>query len=159
VRNALRRKPTIIVIGEARDRATISAATLAAQTGHLLFSTLHTIGVGETLRRVVAPFSGDERNAKSVDIMEALRMIVTQLLVPRVGGGKVAVREFMVFGSNVRDAFLREPVDNWPRLARRMLAEERALGRTMAQAALELLAKGEIDERTYEKVAAKSRTA
>src|SRR3546814_4810216 len=56
VRNALRRKPTIILIGEARDRATIQASVEAALTGHLLFTTMHTIGVGETLRRAVTPF-------------------------------------------------------------------------------------------------------
>jgi len=154
VRNALRRKPTIIVIGEARDKATIEASVEAALTGHLLFSTMHTIGVGETLRRAVMPFPDDTRRSMAVDIMESLRMIVTQLLIPKVGGGKVACREYMVFGREIREAFLRESIDNWPRLARRLLAEERALGRTMAQAALELLYKGLIDEAVYERVAA-----
>src|SRR3546814_16348367 len=58
VRNALRRKPTIILIGEARDRATIHASVEAALTGHLLFTTMHTIGVGATLRSAVPPFPG-----------------------------------------------------------------------------------------------------
>lgn len=159
VRNALRRKPTIIVIGEARDKATIEASVEAALTGHLLFSTMHTIGVGETLRRAVMPFPDDTRRSMAVDIMESLRMIVTQLLIPKVGGGKVACREYMVFGREIREAFLRENIDNWPRLARRLLAEERALGRTMAQAALELLYKGLIDEKVYERVAAPGKGA
>lgn len=157
VRNAMRRKPTIIVIGEARDKATIEAAVEAGLTGHLVFSTMHTIGVGETLRRAVMPFPDDSRRGMAVDIMESLRMIVTQLLLPRIGGGRVACREFMVFGRDVREAFLREDHDQWPRLSRRLLAEERALGRTMAQSALGLLGRGLIDEAVYERVAARGR--
>lgn len=159
IRNALRRKPTIIVVGEARDKATIEAAVMAGLTGHLVMTTMHTIGVGETLRRAVMPFPDDSRRSMAVDIMESLRMIVTQLLLPRVGGGKVGCREFMVFGREIREEFLKENVDNWPRLARRLLAEERAIGRTMAAAALELLALGQIDEATYERVAARGRGA
>lgn len=159
IRNALRRKPTIIVVGEARDKATIEASVMAGLTGHLVFTTMHTIGVGETLRRAVMPFPDESRRSMAVDIMESLRMVVTQLLLPRIGGGKVGCREYMVFGREIREAFLKENVDNWPRLARRLLAEERAIGRTMAAAALELLAKGEIDEATYERVAARGKGA
>jgi len=157
IRNALRRKPTIIIVGEARDRATIEAAVMAGLTGHLVFTTMHTIGVGETLRRAVMPFPDDTRRAMAVDIMESLRMVVTQLLLPRIGGGKVGCREFMVFGREIREEFLKEDVDRWPRLARRLLAEERAIGKTMAASALELLARGEIDEATYERVAARGK--
>jgi defect-in-organelle-trafficking protein DotB len=157
VRNGLRRKPTIIVIGEARDKATIEATVEAGLTGHLVFSTMHTIGVGETLRRATMPFPDDVRRSMAVDIMESLRMVVTQLLVPKVGGGKVACREFMVFGRDIREAFLKENVDAWPKVSRRLLAEERAIGRTMAKSALNLLARGLIDEHTYERIAARGR--
>jgi len=157
VRNGLRRKPTIMVIGEARDRATIEAVVEAGLTGHLVFSTMHTIGVGETLRRAIMPFPDDIRRSMAVDIMESLRMVVTQILVPRIGGGKVACREFMVFGRDIREAFLKENSDDWPKVSRRLLAEERAIGRTMAKSALDLLARGLIDERVYERVAARGR--
>lgn len=157
VRNALRRKPTIIVIGEARDRATIEAVVEAGLTGHLVFSTMHTIGVAETLRRAVMPFPDDARRSMAVDIMESLRMVVSQLLLPKIGGGKVGCREFMVFGREVREEFLKEEVDRWPRLARRLLAEERAVGRTMSKSALDLLGRGLIDEATYERVAARGK--
>jgi|HigsolmetaAR206D_1030411.scaffolds.fasta_scaffold00677_17 Tfp pilus assembly protein, pilus retraction ATPase PilT len=159
VRNALRRKPTIIIIGEARDRATIEASVEAALTGHVLYTTMHTIGVAETLRRAVMPFPEDARRAMAVDIMESLRMIVSQLLLPRVGGGRVACREYMVFSRAVREEFLRANVDTWPRVARRILAEERALGRTMAKSALDLLYRGEISEEVYERVAAPGKHA
>jgi len=159
VRNALRRKPTIIVIGEARDRATIEAAVEAGLTGHLVFTTMHTIGVAETLRRAVMPFPDSVKRSMALDIMESMRMIVSQLLLPKIGGGKVGCREFMVFGRDVREAFLREDVEDWPRVTRRILAEERAIGRTMADSALELLAKGLITTDTFKRVAAKGRSS
>lgn len=156
-RNALRRKPTIIIIGEARDRATIEAVVEASLTGHLVYSTMHTIGVGETLRRAVMPFPESIRRAMAVDIMESLRMIVSQTLLTSKKGGKVGCREYMIFGREIRELFLKEHIDNWPRLSRRLLAEERALGSTMAKSALKLLWNGDIDEKTYERVAGKSK--
>lgn len=158
VRNALRRKPTIIVIGEARDKATIQATTEAALTGHLCFSTMHTIGVGPTLRRAVTPFPESTRAAMSVDIMESLRMIVTQLLVPKKGGGKVGCREYMIFDEKTRESFLRQSTDIWPQHARKLLASQEAKGRTMTQSAVELLKQGLIDEDTFENLAGKGRT-
>lgn len=159
VRNALRRKPTIILIGEARDKATIEASVEAGLTGHLVYTTMHTIGVAETLRRAIIPFPEASRRAMAVDIMESLRMCVTQLLVPKIGGGKVGIREFMVFGPKVRDRFLNEKdVDSWPRLARRLLSEQAAVGQTMQQAALKLLYAEQISKETYMRVANKGKT-
>lgn len=158
VRNALRRKPTVIVIGEARDKATIEASVEAGLTGHMVYTTMHTIGVAETLRRAIIPFPEGSRRAMAVDIMESLRMVVTQLLLPKIGGGKVGVREYMVFGPKVRERFLNEKdVDSWPRLARRLLQEQAAIGQTMQQAALKLLYDGQIDKETYKRVAAKGK--
>ena len=149
VRNALRRKPTIILIGEARDKATIQASVEAALTGHVLYSTMHTIGVAETLRRAVMPFPGDERRSMAVDIMETMRMIVTQILLPRKGGGKVGCREFMIFEENVRNKFLDTDVDDWPQLARRLLREKLCTGRSMKDSANNLFIKDLITEETY----------
>lgn len=159
VRNALRRKPTIILIGEARDKATIEASVEAGLTGHLVYTTMHTIGVAETLRRAIIPFPEGSRRAMGVDIMESMRMVVTQLLLPKIGGGKVGCREFMVFSPKVRDRFLNEKdVDSWPRLARRLLAEQAAVGQTMQQAALKLLYDGQISKDTYKRVASKGKS-
>jgi defect-in-organelle-trafficking protein DotB len=157
VRNALRRKPTIIMIGEARDKPTIEAVTEASLTGHLVFTTMHTIGVGETLRRMVMPFPDESRRSIAIDIMESLRVICTQLLLDRRGGGKVGCREYMVFTRDVREELLRNDIDNWPRVARLILAEKRATGQTMADAALRLLEDDLISEDTYEMVAAPGR--
>lgn len=157
VRNALRRKPTIIVIGEARDKATIEAVTEASLTGHLVFTTMHTIGVGETLRRMVMPFPDESRRSIAIDIMESLRVICTQLLLDKRGGGKVGCREYMVFTRDVREELLRNSIDDWPRISRLILAEKRATGQTMADAALRLLEEDLITEETYEQVAAPGR--
>ena len=149
VRNALRRKPTVILIGEARDKATISSAVEAALTGHVLYSTMHTIGVAETLRRAVMPFPGDERQSIAIDIMETMRLVVTQTLLPKVGGGKVGCREYMVFDEKTRNTFLDNEVDDWPQLARRLLQEKKAIGSSMSNSASILHDQGLISPDTF----------
>jgi defect-in-organelle-trafficking protein DotB len=150
VRNALRRKPTIIIIGESRDKATITASTEAALTGHLLFSTVHTMGVPETLRRMVIPFPADGRRGMAVDIMESLRMVVTQILVPRKGGGKVACREYMIFDPDTRAAFLKKDTDEWPKLARSMMDSRTAVSQKLVRGARALIEKDLITDETYD---------
>ena len=153
VRNALRRKPTMIMIGEARDKETIQASVEAGLTGHVLHSTMHTNGVAETLRRAVMPFPGDERRAMAVDIMEMMSMVVTQVLLPRQGGGKVACREYMVFSEDVRDRMLREEIDDWPQVARRLLKEGECVGQSMEHGARKLAEKSLITDQTYKYLA------
>lgn len=153
VRNALRRKPSVIVIGEARDSETIKAVITAALTGHAVFSTMHTIGVAETIRRTMVAFPAAERHGVAVDMMEALRLAVTQVLLPRSGGGKVACREFMVFTPEVRARFLKAEIDAWPSLARALLADRAAPGRSMTESADALLGRGLISQATFDYVA------
>ena len=149
VRNALRRKPTIIIIGEARDKETIVASVEAALTGHLLYSTMHTKGVGATLRRAVLPFPESTREAIATDIIESIQMIVTQLLVPMVGGGRVACREFMVFNDEIRDSFLNQPINSWPQHSRELLSDSKVCGQSLTDSASKLLAQGEIAPAVY----------
>ncbi len=157
VRNSLRRKPEIILIGEARDRATIEASVEAALTGHLLYSTMHVQGVAETLRRVVQPFPIEAREAMAVDIMQSLRMVVTQLLWPRRGGGRVACREYMVFDNQTRAKFLNRPVGEWPSFARKLMAERRVPCQTMAQGAWILFKNKELTADVYKSIVASER--
>ncbi len=91
VRNALRRKPSIILVGEARDNETISSAIEAAQTGHAVYTTTHTTGVAETIRRMISAFDKSERTERAYALMETVRLIVTQALVPKVGGSPLQV--------------------------------------------------------------------
>ena len=156
VRNALRRKPTLILIGEARDRATIQGCIEAALTGHLVMSTMHTIGVPETVRRAMMPFSALERRGIAVDLLECLNLIVTQLLLPRAGGGKVACREYMVVDRKVRAALMGADPDEWPARLRTMLNERRVTGSTMAASAQTLLGRDLITPETYEWIAART---
>ena len=106
VRNALRRKPRLIMVGECRDAETISAALEAALTGHPVYTTLHTSGVAETMRRLVTSFAGDERLGRTIDILETIRLCIWQKLVPTVDGKRVALREYLVFDEAARDLLL-----------------------------------------------------
>lgn len=146
IRNALRRKPNIILVGESRDRETMSAAIEAGQTGHLVYSTVHTVGVAATVRRVISMFEPAERSERAFAMMETLRMIITQALVPKVGGGRLGLREYLVFDDNVREQLMEQPIENWTATTQRMLVR---YGRTMEQSASEAFHDGLIDRRSY----------
>jgi len=146
VRNALRRKPNIILVGEARDRETVSAAIEAGQTGHAVYSTAHTTGVAATIRRMVSVFEPSERTERAFALMETLRMVVTQALVPKIGGGRLGLREFMIFDENVREIMLELPVERWTSEAQRLLVR---YGKTMEQSATAAYKAGLIDRRWY----------
>jgi defect-in-organelle-trafficking protein DotB len=146
VRNALRRKPEIILVGEARDRETISAAIEAGQTGHLVFATVHTTGVAATIRRMVSTFEPSERTERAFALMETVRLIVTQTLVPKIGGGRQALREYMPFTEEIREYMLSLSFDKWAAELMQMVPK---YGKTMEQAAKEALDAGLIENRHY----------
>ncbi len=146
VRNALRRKPNIILVGEARDRETISAAIEASQTGHTVYTTTHTTGVAATIQRMVSTFEPNERSEKAYALMETIRMVVTQTLVPKVSGGRTGVREWMSFNDDIREKFLDMDVKEWPAEIQRIIPFH---GQLMARSAEILFEAGDIDRRTY----------
>ncbi len=146
VRNALRRKPEVILVGEARDRETISAAIEAAQTGHAVYTTTHTTGVAATVQRMISSFDPNERAERAYAMMETLRLIVTQALVPRVGGGRCGIREFMIFPDEVREKLLDMDFTEWQSNIQRLVP---AYGRTMAEAARIEFEQGTIERRWY----------
>ena len=123
VRNALRRKPHLILVGEARDPETISAVIEAALTGHPVYTTLHTNGVAETIRRLVGSFPKEERLGRTIDIIETLRLIVWQRLVPSVDGKRVALREYLVFSEKLRDQLLDSDPEMVTQTTRQLLLE------------------------------------
>lgn len=153
VRNALRRKPKLILVGEARDPETISAVLDAALTGHPVYTTLHTNGVAETIRRLVGSFSKEERNGKTIDIIETTKVILWQKLVPTTDGKRTALREYLVFNDKVRDELLSVDVDHITAKTRECLAK---YGQTMQQSAKEAFNAGLISERTFNMISAKS---
>lgn len=146
VRNALRRKPEIILVGEARDRETISAAIEAAQTGHAVYTTTHTTGVAATVQRMISSFPANERPERAYALMETLRLIVTQALVPKVGGGRMGVREWMRFPDEVREKLLDMDFNEWQSNIQRMIP---GYGQTMSHSAQNAFEKNQIDRRHY----------
>ena len=111
VRNALRRKPGLILVGEARDQETIEAVIDAALTGHPVYTTVHSNGVADTMRRMVTIFPNEERDARLFDLIETVKVVVWQALLPRPDGSRTAVREFLVFTNEVRDILIRTPLE------------------------------------------------
>src|SRR5215471_4441784 len=100
LRAALRQAPKVILVGEMRDRETVKIVLSAAETGHLVLSTLHTIDTGQTINRILGMFETEEQEQIRARLADTLRWILSQRLVPRIGGGRYALLEIM--GSNLR---------------------------------------------------------
>ncbi len=146
VRNALRRKPEVILVGESRDRETINASIEAAQTGHAVYTTTHTLGVANTVARMLSTYEMNEREERAVALMETLRLIVTQALVARVGGGRCGVREWMQFPDEVREKLMDMHFTRWPNEIQRMINQ---YGQSMQKSAELAFEDGAIDRRAY----------
>ena len=100
LRAALRQAPKVILVGEMRDRDTVKIALSAAETGHLVLSTLHTVNAGETINRILGMFEAEEQEQLRTRLSDSLRWVVSQRLAPKIGGGRQALLEIM--GSNLR---------------------------------------------------------
>ncbi|MEZ6187788.1 MAG: type IV pilus twitching motility protein PilT [Planctomycetota bacterium] len=97
IRRALRQDPDVILVGEMRDLETISAAITAAETGHLLFGTLHTMGAAETINRIVDAFPTNQQEQVRTQLSQALMCVISQTLLPKPeGSGRIAAHEIMV---------------------------------------------------------------
>jgi len=107
LRAALRQAPKVILVGEMRDRETVEIGLSAAETGHLVLSTLHTVDAGQTINRIVGMFNQDEEKQIRIRLADTLRWVACQRLLPKVGGGRVAA--FEILGSNLR---VREIIEN-----------------------------------------------
>ena len=93
---AMRQDPDIILIGEMRDKETIEAALTAAETGHLVFGTLHTSSAAGTINRIIDVFSGDEQPQIRAMLSSSLAAIIAQSLLPKLEGGRVAISEILI---------------------------------------------------------------
>ena len=100
LRAALRQAPKVILVGEMRDRESVEMGLSAAETGHLVLTTLHTVDAGQTINRILGLFGIDEENQIRIRLADSIRWIVCQRLLPKVGGGRVAA--FEVLGTNLR---------------------------------------------------------
>src|SRR5438045_3324860 len=100
LRAALRQAPKVILVGEMRDRDTVQIALSAAETGHLVLSTLHTIDAGQTINRILGMFEQAEEAQMRLRLADTLRFIISQRLAPKRGGGRLLLNEVM--GTNLR---------------------------------------------------------
>ncbi len=106
LRAALRQAPKVILVGEMRDRETVEIGLTAAETGHLVLSTLHTVDAGQTINRVLGMFSTEEEKQIRIRLADTVRWVVSQRLLPKIGGGRVAAFEIMGSNLRVKDSIL-----------------------------------------------------
>jgi len=106
LRAALRQAPKVILVGEMRDRETVEIGLSAAETGHLVLSTLHTVDAGQTINRIVGMFSQEEEQQIRIRLADTIRWIICQRLLPKVGGGRVALLEIMTSNLRVKDTII-----------------------------------------------------
>ena len=107
---ALRQDPDIILIGEMRDAETIGAALTAAETGHLVFGTLHTNSAPGTINRIIDVFDGEEQAQVRAQLASSLVAVISQTLIPRVGGGKAATQEILISNPAIQNQIREDKV-------------------------------------------------
>lgn len=106
MRAALRQAPKVILVGEMRDRESMEIGLTAAETGHLVLSTLHTIDAGQAINRILGMFEKDEQPQIRNRLVDTIRWIVSQRLLPRIGGGRIAAMEILRTSLRVKDLIL-----------------------------------------------------
>ncbi|MFT7299930.1 MAG: twitching motility protein PilT [Porticoccus sp.] len=110
LRSALREDPDIILVGEMRDLETIRFALTAAETGHLVFGTLHTTSAAKTIDRIVDVFPGAEKSMVRSMLSESLQAVISQTLMKKIGGGRIAAHEIMVGTPAIRNLIREDKV-------------------------------------------------
>jgi twitching motility protein PilT len=112
LRAALRQAPKVILVGEIRDRETMEIAMTASETGHIVFTTMHTINAGQTIHRILGMFSKEEEQQLRQRLADTVRYIVSQRLVGKIGGGRLLVSEIMGSSLRTRETLLYGESEN-----------------------------------------------
>ena len=147
LRAALRQAPKVVLVGEMRDRETVEIGMSAAETGHLVMSTLHTINAGQTINRIVGMFDQTEEKQIRIRLAETVRWIVSQRLLPKVGGGRVAALEIMGNSLRVKDCI--EHGESEGKTFYEIIEAAASFGwKTFDMAIMELYEQGQITEET-----------
>lgn len=147
LRAALRQAPKVILVGEMRDRETVEIGLSAAETGHLVFATVHTIDAGQTINRIVGMFSTEEERQVRVRLADTIRWVACQRLLPKVGGDRVAAFEIM--GSNLRVKEVIEQGESEGKTFYEIIEGSQTFGMmTFDQCIADLFQKGLITEQT-----------
>lgn len=123
IRAAMRREPTDIIVTEVRDPPTMETAIQAMISGHRLTTSLHTFNCASTIRRAAALCPADQRDSLTIALVENLRLIVNQRLLPSADGRRTAIREFLPVRRSLRDRLLGAPRDQWPLLVNTAVEE------------------------------------
>ena len=142
LRTVLRHDPDVIMIGEMRDPESISIALTAAETGHLVLSTLHTQTAPATIARIIDSFPSEQQNQIRSQLSNTLRAVISQQLMPRIGGGRVSAVEYLVDSPAVRN-MIREGKDH--QIYSTMQTAQKEGMQTMDQALLKLLREQKIN--------------
>ncbi|HBH60317.1 MAG TPA: twitching motility protein [Nitrospiraceae bacterium] len=147
LRAALRQAPKVILVGEMRDRETMEIGLAAAETGHLVMSTLHTVDAGQTINRILGFFDQEEQPQIRNRLTDTIRYVVCQRLLPKEGGDRVAAFEIMANNLRVRDLIINGETED--RTYYDVIEDGSALGmQTFDQHILELYEQGLISEET-----------
>lgn len=147
LRASLRQAPKVILVGEMRDRESVEIAFNAAETGHLVLSTLHTSDAGQTVNRILGMFSVEEENQIRTRLADSLRWIICQRLLPKIGGGRVAAFEALGTSLRVKDIVLHGETEG--KTFQDIIQQGKAFGMiTFDNGIVELFAKGLITEET-----------
>ncbi|MDH3555518.1 MAG: PilT/PilU family type 4a pilus ATPase [Deltaproteobacteria bacterium] len=147
LRASLRQAPKIILVGEMRDRETVEIGLSAAETGHLVLTTLHTVDAGQTINRILGMFDTEEEKQIRIRLSDAIRYVVCQRLLPREGGGRVAAFEIM--GKDIRVKELILDGESEGKTFYEVIESNRAFGwRTFDDSILELFQEGQISHDT-----------
>ena len=145
LRAALRQAPKVILVGEIRDRETLEIALTASETGHLVFSTLHTIDAGQTINRILGMYEQDEQPQVRHRLVDTIRWVIGQRLLPKIGGGRVAALEILSTSLRVKDLILNG--EDEEKTFYNVLKESSSYGmRTFDQHLIELFEQGLITE-------------
>ena len=142
LKTVLRHDPDVIMIGEMRDPESISIALTAAETGHLVLSTLHTQTAPATIARIIDSFPSEQQNQIRSQLSNTLRAVISQQLLPRLGGGRVSAVEYMVDSPAIRN-MIREGKDH--QIYSAMQTAQKEGMQTMDQALLKLLREQKIN--------------
>lgn len=154
IRNGLRRKPTIMMVGEMRDRETIAEGLIASMTGHLVYSTLHSNSASSVVSRMVNVFAPEEKYSRAIEIVSNVKLIVSQMLLPSTDGKRVAIREYLVFNDDIVDKLIDGGVDNLSFTARKVLKE---YGRSFLEDAEDKFRDGRISDFEFKRIVKMSR--
>ena len=139
LRSALREDPDVILVGEMRDPETIGLALTAAETGHLVFGTLHTSSAAKTIDRVIDVFPAAEKEMTRSMLSESLRAVISQTLLKKVGGGRIAAHEIMIANPAIRNLIRENKI---PQMYSAIQTGQKDGMQTLDQCLIDLVQKG-----------------